>query len=113
MREEARALRAGAADDAPSVYFVSLMPRAEFATEAAMATTLRDAGMVPSGSLMVRQPPRAAPAAAQGGAGGEEEEGEEAGEEEEEEEEQEQQEQQEKQEEQGEQEEQADQEEQE
>ena len=25
------------ADDAPSVYFVSLMPRAEFATEAAMA----------------------------------------------------------------------------
>ena len=37
MREEARALRAGAADDAPSVYFVSLMPRAEFATEAAMA----------------------------------------------------------------------------
>ena len=38
MREEARALRAGAADDAPSVYFVSLMPRAEFATEAAMAT---------------------------------------------------------------------------
>ena len=38
MREEARALRAGAADDAPSLYFVSLMPRAEFATEAAMAT---------------------------------------------------------------------------
>ena len=38
-----------------------------------MATTLRDAGMVPSGSLMVRQPPRAAPATAQGGAVGEEE----------------------------------------
>ena len=41
MREEARALRSGAGadeDGAPSTYFVSLMPRAEFLTEAAMPT---------------------------------------------------------------------------
>ena len=40
MREEARALRSGGAadDDGPGAYFVSLMPRAEFLTEAALAT---------------------------------------------------------------------------
>ena len=42
MREEARALRMGPHDNnGPGAYFVSLVPRAEFLTEEAMATTLR------------------------------------------------------------------------
>jgi len=65
MREEARALRAGPEGEAPAargdIYFVSLLPRAEFLTEEAMSTTLREAGLVPSGTLMVRQPARAPP----------------------------------------------------
>uniref|UniRef100_A0A7S2H0V5 RING-type domain-containing protein n=2 Tax=Haptolina brevifila TaxID=156173 RepID=A0A7S2H0V5_9EUKA len=37
------------------IYFVSVMPRAEFLSEELMATTLRDAGLVPQGTLMVRR----------------------------------------------------------
>ena len=55
----------GAGNDA-RVYFVSLIPRREFLSEEEMATTtLAAAGLVPNGTLMVRQqlvaPPDAGP----------------------------------------------------
>ena len=37
------------------LYFVTLMPRAEYLSEEAMATTLIDAGLVPHGTVMVRR----------------------------------------------------------
>ena len=37
------------------IYFVTLMPRAEYLSEEAMATTLSAAGLVPHGTLMVRR----------------------------------------------------------
>jgi len=57
LREEARALRMGdgSAGSRTVIFFVSLMPRAEFLSEELMTTTLRDAGLVPSGTLMVRR----------------------------------------------------------
>ena len=75
LREEARNARAGmerlggvgpgAGNDA-RVYFVSLIPRREFLSEEELATTtLAAAGLVPNGTLMVRQqlvaPPDAGP----------------------------------------------------
>ena len=65
MREEARALRAGAADDAPSVYFVSLMPRAEFATEAAMAALTLTRVPTPTLTLILTTSNQGAPEAFQ------------------------------------------------
>ena len=62
LREEARAMRLAAATGAEGsgatetrLYFVTLMPRAEYLSEEAMATTLIDAGLVPHGTVMVRR----------------------------------------------------------
>ena len=57
LREEARAIRMGDTSGAGRtvIFFVSPMPRADFLSEGAMQTTLREAGLCPSGTLMVRR----------------------------------------------------------
>jgi hypothetical protein len=59
LREEARAIRMGdrMGDTGARtvIFFVSPMPRADFLSEGAMQTTLREAGLCPSGTLMVRR----------------------------------------------------------